>query len=134
MHELTVRESDSAAFIRPQRDHADLVVSFFPGESPNSEQGGDAHLNVRLTLHGTLRHPDLSEVIAEDRSGCVRSTLGREGGRAVEYLEIDGSISDEPAAALERCILDHLDACGELQWRSLACIRIPRSGIAIHWR
>jgi len=42
----------------------------------------------------------------------VRSTLGREGGRAVEYLEIDGSIPDEPARALERCILDHLDACG----------------------
>ncbi len=35
LHELTVREQDSAAFIRPQRDHADLVVSFFPGESSN---------------------------------------------------------------------------------------------------
>jgi len=112
LHELAQREQDSAAFIRPQRDHADLVVSFFPGASTSSEQDGDAHLNVRLTLHGTLHHPDLSEVIAEDHSGCVRSTLGREGGRAVEYLEIDGSITDEPARALERCILDHLDACG----------------------
>jgi phosphoribulokinase len=119
LHELAVRESDSASFIRPQRDHADLVVSFFPGESSNSGQDGDSHLNVRLTLHGTLRHPDLSEVIAEDRSGCVRSTLGREGGRAVEYLEIDGSISDEPAAALERCILDHLDACGAASMEEL---------------
>ncbi len=72
----------------------------------------DAHLNVCLTLYGTLHHPDFSEVIAEDTSGCVRSTLGREGGRAVEYLEIDGSIPNEPANALERCILDHLDACG----------------------
>jgi hypothetical protein len=53
-----------------------------------------------------------NKVIAEDRSGCVRATLGREGGRAVEYLEIDGAIPDEPAAALERCILDHLDAYG----------------------
>ncbi|HEV2579275.1 MAG TPA: phosphoribulokinase, partial [Ktedonobacteraceae bacterium] len=112
LHELAIREHDSAAYIRPQRDHADLVVSFYPGESSKLERDGDAHLNVRLTLHGTLRHPDLSEVIDEDQSGCVRSTLGREGGRAVEYLEIDGSISDEPARALERCILDHLDACG----------------------
>ncbi len=112
LRELALREHDSAAYIRPQRDHADVVISFFPGVSSNPEQDGDAHLNVHLTLHGTLHHPDLSEVIAEDQSGCVRSTLGREDGRAVEYLEIDGSIPDEPARALERCILDHLDACG----------------------
>jgi phosphoribulokinase len=112
LRELALREHDSVAYIRPQRDHADVVISFFPGVSSNPGQDGDAHLNVHLTLHGTLHHPDLSEVIAEDRSGCVRSTLGREDGRAVEYLEIDGSIPDEPARALERCILDHLDACG----------------------
>jgi phosphoribulokinase len=112
LRELTIREHDSATYIQSQRDYADVVISFFPGVSSDSDQDGDAHLNVRLTLHGTLHHPDFSEVIAEDRSGCVRSTLAREGGRAVEYLEIDGSIPDEPARALERCILDHLDACG----------------------
>ena len=112
LREIALREHDSAKYIQPQRDHADVVISFLPGVSSRSEQDGDAHLNVRLTLHGTLHHPDLSEVIAEDQSGCVRSTLGREGGRAVEYLEIDGSIPDEPASALERCILEHLDACG----------------------
>lgn len=112
LHELAIREHDSEAYIRPQRYHADIVVSFYPGEAAQLEQDGDAHLNVSLTLRGTLPHPDLSEVIAEDTSGCVRSSLGREGGRAVEYLEIDGSIPDEPARALERCILAHLDACG----------------------
>jgi phosphoribulokinase len=112
MRELDIREPDSAAYIRPQQYYADVVVSFYPGASSQTQQGDDAHLNVRLTLHGTLPHPNLSEVIAEDRSGRVRATLGREGGRAVEYLEIDGAIPDEPAAALERCILDHLDASG----------------------
>jgi phosphoribulokinase len=112
LRELDIRESDSEAYIRPQQYYADVVVSFYPGVSSQAELGDDAHLNVHLTLYGTLPHPDLSEVIAEDRSGCVRATLGREGGRAVEYLEIDGVIPDEPAAALERCILDHLDACG----------------------
>ena len=110
LRELDIREPDSAAYIRPQQHHADVVVSFYPG--PRSEQGNDAHLNVRLTLYGTLPHPDLSEVIAEDRSGCARAMLGREGGRAVEYVEIDGDIPDKAAAALERCILDHLDECG----------------------
>ena len=112
LRELDIREPDSAAFIRPQRYHADIEISFFPDPSPQSLQNDDAHLNVRLTLHGTLPHPDLSQIIEEDQSGCVRSTLGREEGRAVEYLEIDGSIPDEPARALERGILDHLDECG----------------------
>jgi phosphoribulokinase len=112
LRELDIREPDSAAYIRSQRHHADVVVSFFPSTASWSEQSDDAHLNVRLTLYGTLPHPDLSEVIAEDWSGCVRTMLGREGGRAVEYLEIDGSIPDEAAAALEGCILHYLDACG----------------------
>jgi phosphoribulokinase len=112
LRELAIREPDSEAYIRPQRHHSDVVVSFFPSEEYLADPDGDAHLNVCLTLYGTLHHPDFSEVVAEDTSGCVRSTLGREGGRAVEYLEIDGSIPDEPARALERCILDHLDASG----------------------
>jgi phosphoribulokinase len=112
LRELDLREPDSSAYIRPQRYHADIEVSFFPEPSSRPDQNDDAHLNVRLTLHGTLSHPDLSQIIEEDRSGCVRSTLGREDGRAVEYLEIDGSIPDEQAAALERGMLDHLDECG----------------------
>ncbi len=112
LRELDIREPDSEAYIRTQRNHADIVVSFFPDPSLRSPQNDDAHLNVRLTLHGTLPHPDLSQIIAEDQSGCVRSALGRENGRAIEYLEIDGSIPDEQAAVLERGILDHLDECG----------------------
>lgn len=111
LRELDRREHDSATFIRPQRSHADIEVCYF-ADSTRSLQSDDAHLNVRLTLHGTLHHPDLSRIIDEDRSGCVRSTLGREDGRAVEYLEIAGSIPDEPARALERGILEHLDSCG----------------------
>jgi phosphoribulokinase len=110
--ELDIREPDSAAFIRSQRSHVDIEVSYFPDSSSRSRQNDDAYLNVRLTLHGTLHHPDLSQIIDEDGSGCVRSTLGCEERRAVEYLEIDGSIPDEPARALERGMLDHLDECG----------------------
>src|SRR6266566_489050 len=61
--ELDRREPDSAAYIRPQRNHADIEVSFFPGLSPWSRQNDDEHLNVRLTLDGTLPHPDLSRII-----------------------------------------------------------------------
>jgi len=128
LRELDIREPDSAAYIRPQRYHADIIVSFFPGRSVRSEQGNDAHLNVRLTLYGTLPHPDLSEVIAADRSGCVRAMLGREAGRAVEYIEIDGSIPDEAAAALEHCILDHLDTHGAALLTDLGQYADSRAG------
>lgn len=123
LREMDIRESDSATYIRPQRHSADVVVSFFP--DPEA-QDDDAHLNVRLTLYGTLPHPDLSEVIAEDRSGCVRATLGREAGRAVEYLEIDGSIPDDAAAALEGCILEHLDECGAASLADLGQFSDPQ--------
>ena len=112
LRELDQREADSAAYIRPQRQHADLIIAFYPDEDSASGAKEDAHLNVRLTLHGTLRHPELHTVIAQDDSGCVRSILGREGGRAVEYIEIDGSIPDAPARALESFILEQLDASG----------------------
>ncbi len=130
LHELDIREPDSAAYIRPQCQHADIVVSFFPGTTSQLQQGDDAHLNVRLTLHGTLHHPDLSQIIAEDRSDCVRSTLGREDGRAVEYLEIAGSIPDEPARALERGILDHLDACGAASMANIGQYSDSISGLS----
>ncbi len=110
--ELLVREPDSAAYIRPQRQHADIIVSFYPGEASGLGEPSDSQLNVRLTLHGTLHHPDLTRVIEQDDSGCVRSTLGREYGRAVEYIEIDGSIPAGAARALEGCILEQLDASG----------------------
>jgi phosphoribulokinase len=126
LRDMDIREPDAAAYIRPQQYHADVVVSFYPSEMSRLEQSDDAHLNVRLTLYGTLPHPDLSEVIAEDRSGCARATLGRENGRAVEYLEIDGAIPDEAAAALERCILDHLDACGAAPLEDLGQYKDPQ--------
>jgi len=110
LRDLEKREPDSAAYIRPQREHADIAISFYPNEE--GCRADDEHLNVRLTLRGTLRHPDLYSVIREDTSGCVRANLGREHGRAVEYIEIDGAIPDDAASALERCILAHLNASG----------------------
>ncbi len=74
LHELDIREPDSAAFIRPQRHHADIEVSFFPAISSRSRRNDDAHLNVRLTLHGTLHHPDLP-LVSSDFRGDSRSSI-----------------------------------------------------------
>ena len=70
--ELDRREPDSAAFIRPQRDHADIVVAF-------DERGGTdpgQHLDARMTVRDSLTHPDLWGLLAdgEARRSCAQPT------------------------------------------------------------
>jgi len=107
--ELGKRESDSCDFIRPQRQYADIVVQFHPPKGVAPEQAG-SNLNVRLLLRPTIPHPDLT-YLANGSYGpdaSVRLTLGRDQGRPVDYLEIDGSVTPEHAEGLERAIWQHL--------------------------
>ncbi len=60
--ELETREEDSARFIRPQRDEADIVVRFSPSETDGGDTRG--RFNVRLLLRSRLPHPDLTDVLA----------------------------------------------------------------------
>ena len=107
--ELDRREADSRDFIRPQREFADLVISFYPADNPDSDPT-DGHLNVRLVLRPTIPHPDLSYLFDHDqrRSSGVRLELGRDCGRPVDFLDIDGSVSREHAAELEETIWKRL--------------------------
>ncbi|NTW00882.1 MAG: phosphoribulokinase [Oscillochloris sp.] len=106
--ELEKREPDSAAFIRPQRDHADIVVQFYPPPEIPVEEAG-ANLNVRLTLRPTIPHPDLTYLCEDGTSSPgVRLELGRDGGRPVDILEIDGTVSPNHASRLEDAIWQHL--------------------------
>ena len=57
--ELERREPDSRDFIRPQREYADIVVTFYPPAGCSPEEAGP-NLNVRLVLRPTIPHPDLS--------------------------------------------------------------------------
>lgn len=107
--ELAKREDDSREFIRPQRQHADIVVNFYPSPAGAPEQSGD-HLNVRLTLRPTLPHPDLSYLLSgvSRPNAGIRLELGRDDGRPVDFLEIDGAVTLEQAAALEQAIWQHI--------------------------
>ena len=107
--ELEKRESDSQNFIRPQREFADIVVQFHPGGGVRSDQA-DSHLNVRLVLRPTIPHPDLSYLFEQDQSKAsgVRLALGRDNGRPVDFLEVDGDVSREHAAELEDTMWKHL--------------------------
>jgi phosphoribulokinase len=84
------------------------VVRFQPSRGgPAERAGGD--LDVRLVLRPTIPHPDLTGLLDGGRpAGGVRLGLGRDGGRPVDILEIDGRVSPGEADALTREIWRHL--------------------------
>jgi phosphoribulokinase len=105
--ELDRREEDSARYIRPQRERADVVVRFHPPDGLSLVEAGP-QLNARLVLRPTIPHPDLSYLLDRDDGAGIRLALGRDGGRPVDFLDIDGNVTAEHAALLEAAIWQHL--------------------------
>jgi phosphoribulokinase len=83
--ELQKRESDSERFIRPQRQWADVVVSFYP---PATEDRDKSLLNVRLVLRPWQ--------------------LDRDMGKPVDVLEIDSHATSEKINLLEQMICNDM--------------------------
>jgi len=107
--ELERRESDSQEFICPQREFADIVVRFSPDPGVPPEEA-DGCLNVKLVLRPTIPHPDLSYLFdpAHGAEGGVRMQLGRDCGRPVDFLYVDGCVTREQSTKLEYAIWQHL--------------------------
>lgn len=103
--ELQKREPDSDQFIRPQRQWADAVVSFYPPSEAADEISG--HLNVRLVLRPTIPHPDFTQIVKPSNSShtsAIRLELDRDMGKPVDVLEVDGHATSEQVNELERVI------------------------------
>lgn len=101
--ELQKREPDSEAFIRPQRQWSDIVVSFYPPREDSKESNG--HLNVRLVLRPTIPHPDCTEILQSrdvNYKSPIRLELDRDMGKPVDVLEVDGHATKEDVYHLER--------------------------------
>lgn len=128
--ELERRECDSQNFIRPQRNAADIVVHFYP-PGDDETNAANANLNAQLVLRPTIPHPNLSYLLEEEYANQpgIRLKLGRDGGRPVDFLELDGNITGNHAVHLENAIWQHLpdlrpvhdDAFGVYQSRSDHC-------------
>jgi phosphoribulokinase len=124
--DLERREPDSAAFIRPQREFADVVVRFQPPPGVSSTDLG-ARYDVRMVLRPTIAHPDLGYLLDGTVAGDdgVRLELGRDAGRPADFLSISHDVSAAQAAALEETVWRHLpglrplpaDQIGEYQDR-----------------
>jgi phosphoribulokinase len=108
LRELELREPDSHDFIRPQKKYADIVVTFHHPEGIPPEQAGQ-NLDVQLVLRPTVPHPDLSYLVDSNHPDSgVRLKLGRDDGRPVDFLEIDGDVAEQHASELEDAIWQHL--------------------------
>ena len=113
--ELDRREPDSAAFIRPQRQCADIAISFAPvaGRAGAPSHGGlpgdDGSLSAELLLRPTIAHPDLSHVLTDDDRRTVHLKLIRDaGGRPVDALHVHGHAPREDSRIVEKAIWEQL--------------------------
>jgi phosphoribulokinase len=114
IEQLQKRESDSEAFIRPQRQWADVVITFYPPDVA-SEQS-DLLLNVRLVLRPTIPHPDFNKILNPSGSvkdSAVRLDLDRDMGKPVDVLEIDGQSTQEQVLELERMFCNEVPQLGQ---------------------
>jgi phosphoribulokinase len=110
--ELDRREPDSEAFIRPQRRHADMLVSFMPLVGGDGED--QAQLDAELTLCDGLPHPDLTPFVNGQADG-----LQLVEDRAERILRIPGRMDPEHAAAIEEAIWERMHFATHLRARRL---------------
>ena len=109
--DLDRREPDSEAFIRPQRRHADMLVSFIPSEHADATSD---EIDAEVTLGPELPHPDLSLLIAD---GSDSLTVTERGGDMV--LRIAGALDPTRAAAIEEAIWGRMRFATHLRARRL---------------
>ena len=110
--ELDRREPDSEAFIRPQRRHADMLVSFLPQEG--GQANDQTHLDAELTLGDGLPHPDLTLFVGGEPDGLQLVESHRE-----RILRIPGRIDLDHAAAIEEAIWARMHFATHLRARRL---------------
>jgi len=103
--ELDKREPDSEAFIRPQKTHADLVVSFQPSEDPDK-------LDAELTLREGLPHPDLSVLLDDDAITLTQRADSR-------LLTIPGDLDPDRGATIEEAIWEKMQFAQQLRTERL---------------
>jgi phosphoribulokinase len=101
--ELARRESESEAYIRAQRQHADIVVRF--GPIVGRDDPPATPLSAELMLRPTIRHPDLGTVSEPGTGRVMHLKLARDDdGRPIDTLHIHGYVPREDSLSVEKAI------------------------------
>ncbi len=125
--EINRREADAEAWVRPQRDLADIVVRFHRQEGA----AADAPLAARLVIRPTLPYPGLRELVGRLSAGGVEpirwsAATDRRGPMSV--LDIDGDCPPDVGAELEAVIWSYLHPDDRLQRDRIGRYRHPGAG------
>jgi phosphoribulokinase len=104
--ELGRRERDSREVIQPERRHADVVVRFAPIEQRDDPPG--TPLSVQLLLRPTIRHPNLTRILADGGQPMHLKLTRDEDGRPVDALHVHGYVPREDSRMLEKAIWSSL--------------------------
>jgi len=120
VRQLEERRHDAESFIMPQRESADMVISFYPPADYAATQDA-TRLNVRITLRHPVPLPDLEDAIAlaERQNGHGAALRLTRGGAGADLLEINGHMSDVATQAVENRMWDHMPSA-----RHLRCDRL----------
>ncbi|MGV2826747.1 phosphoribulokinase [Myxosarcina sp. GI1(2024)] len=114
LEQLSRREPDSEAFIRPQRRWADAIVIFYPPDAESNEN--NLLLNANLILRPTIPHPNLTTILNSDGNhlgSAIRLGLDRDMGKPVDVLEIDGHATLEQVRELEKLLCRDVPYLGQ---------------------
>jgi phosphoribulokinase len=109
LEEIDRREADAEAHIRPQQRHADLVISFMPGD-----RGDQEHLDAKVTMRPGLVHPDLSSLGDGGAEGIRVATRGAE-----TCLWVPGEIRAEQSEAIQEAIWARMHFASHLRTERL---------------
>lgn len=107
--ELDRRERDAERFIRPQREHADILISFRQGSDP-------AHLDADLILRERLPHSEISDLFALLEPAHGPTVVQRAHDLV---LRIPGDVDPRYAAQLEERMWERMSFANHLRVRRL---------------
>jgi phosphoribulokinase len=107
--EIDRREADAESYIRPQRRHADIVISFMPGD-----RGDQEHLDARVAMRPGLLHPDLAPLVDGDANGITV-----QAGASETTLWVPGTIEHDRAEAIQEAIWDRMHFASHLRTERL---------------
>jgi phosphoribulokinase len=106
--DLDKREPESEQYIRPQRAHADLVISFAP------VKGRDA-LSATILLRPTVPHPDLHDILTPSTREAAHIKLIRDqDGKPVDALHVHGHAPEAVTRIVEEKLWEHIGLPGEI--------------------
>lgn len=122
--DLDRREPESAAYIRPQRQWADIVVRFDRIEQRHEDE--TSPLSATVLLRPTAPHPDLSSVLSSDTQEAIHLSLRRdEDGKPVDSLHIHAYASRETTRRVEEGIWEELGIGADLP----DCLGVIEEGV-----